>query len=834
MLTRLKTTFVLMAAIVALAAPSLQAATEPKPTEPDTPERGKLVLKVWSLPDPRSRVANVLAEFAVLRAFKEKYPHIELKSFTGISIEGVATDSRVLMAIAGGLGPDVMNFGFRQSDSYVSQGFLYPMDEFLERYDEEEVNSRIPGPVLPVVRRKGPDGTKHWYALPSEIGVRALAYRKDLFQAVGLDPSRPPENWAEMEEYAERLTRPDKGTYGLRFLTGGNASWDWLAFLYSAGGEAVVQDKETGEWEAAFDSDEAVEAMLFYIHLNCRKWPDATGKMQEGYVYRESEGYFKWLLGQIGMVWTSIEEGSFTIASGVDPNLIALAPVPRGPTGERIVELTAGMRGIFSEIQPRGGYSAEEVRQAAFDYIWFVTSDKANAIRTKVLVEEGGAKFVNPLWLKKYGYEEYIELASPEWVRVYEDALKHGKPEPYGKNCHMLYDIMNDPIAECLDRERQGKLGKTDAERRANIKNILQDAVAYANRDMIGIITPEERQRRNSIALVVGICMMTAFIFVLRKVWLILTPEDQLSVSQKGGWQLWRYRWAYIILLPAVVSILLWNYFPMLRGSLMVAQDYRIVGESKFTWAQNLADVLWDPVWWASLGRTLYYMALALGLGFWTPIVLAILLTEVSHGKILYRTLYYLPAVLTGMLVIYLWKLIFDPAETGVLNMLLAKVGIGRLQWLQDKRLAMFCCILPSIWAGMGPGCLIYLAALKSVPEDLYEAADIDGCGFFKKLRYITLPTIKGLIIINFIGAFIGASQSTGFILVMTFGGPNKATNVAGLHIFQKAYLALKFGTAVTMAWMLGVVMLGFTVIQLKRLSRMEFSTADSRKARSM
>ena len=116
------------------------------------------------------------------------------------------------------------------------------------------------------------------------------------------------------------------------------------------------------------------------------------------------------------------------------------------------------------------------------------------------------------------------------------------------------------------------------------------------------------------------------------------------------------------------------------------------------------------------------------------------------------------------------------------------------------------------------------------VPDDLYEAADIDGCGFIKKFWYITVPTIKGLIIIQFIGAFIGASQSTGFILVMTYGGPDDATRVAGLHIFDNAYIMLRFGTAVTMAWLLGVSMMGFTTLQLKRLSRMEFRTADTAK----
>lgn len=142
---------------------------------------------------------------------------------------------------------------------------------------------------------------------------------------------------------------------------------------------------------------------------------------------------------------------------------------------------------------------------------------------------------------------------------------------------------------------------------------------------------------------------------------------------------------------------------------------------------------------------------------------------------------------------------------------------------LSNAKLAMICCVLPAVWVGAGPGCLIYLAALKTVPTELYEAAAVDGCGFWKRLWYVTFPGIKGLIVIQFIGAFIGASQSAGFILVMTFGGPGEATKVAGLHIFEKAYVMLRFGTAITMAWLLGTAMLVFTAIQLKRLSRMEF-----------
>ena len=818
-----------IAALAVLLCP-LQKALAQADAKAGEKKKDKLLLKLWRLPDPRSTQPPTLAELEVVKTFRENNPTIDLTSFTGISIEGTGMDSQVLMAIAGGQSPDIMNVNFRQSESYIGQGFLYPLDEYLEER-MEELEARVPDPVRPVVYRKGPDGEEHWYAVPRSISVRALMYRKDLFREVGLDPNRPPRTWKEMEEYAERLTRPEKGTYGLMFTMGPYASWDWMTFLWSAGGEAVAKD-EKGQWRAVFDSDEAVEAMLFYVHLNCREWTDSSGKTQRGYTYREAGGYQKWHRGEIGMVWANLSEGTIAGSEGIDPDLIELAPVPKGPTGLRGTELNASMMGIFSDIQPRGGHSAEDIRKAAFKYIWFYGSDEANAIRTKVLVEHGYGKFVDPSWLKKFGYEEYLKFVPQDWVDLLDQAIKEGKPEPYGKNCQLVYNFMSVPMQECVDLEYRGKLGKTDDERRKKIKKILEHHVSVTNEQMIGVVSPEERRKRNNIALVVAICMLSGFLLVLRRVWNIFTPKKDIGIPKKGTWQFWRYRWAYIILIPAMGSVLLWNYYPMARGTIMAFQDYRVVGESKWVGLQNLADVLWDPVWWNSLLRTLYYMTLFLGLGFCTPIILALLLSEVSHGKILYRTIYYLPAVLTGVVVIYMWKLFFDPSETGLLNLLLAQVGLGKVRWLENANVAMWCCVIPTVWAGMGPGCLIYLAALKAVPEDLYEAADLDGCGFFKKIWYITVPTIKGLIIINFIGAFIGASQTSGFILIMTYGGPGKATWVAGLHIFDTAYMMLKFGTAVTMAWMLGVLMLGFTTIQLKRLSRMEFTTADSRKAR--
>jgi multiple sugar transport system permease protein len=137
----------------------------------------------------------------------------------------------------------------------------------------------------------------------------------------------------------------------------------------------------------------------------------------------------------------------------------------------------------------------------------------------------------------------------------------------------------------------------------------------------------------------------------------------------------------------------------------------------------------------------------------------------------------------------------------------------------------MISCVIPMVWAGMGPGCLIYLAALKGIPDDYYEAADIDGASFIDKILFVVFPMLKALILINFVGAFIGSwYAATGNILLMTGGGGN--TEVAGLHIWYKAFTYLKFGPATAMAWMLGFMLIGFTVHQLQILSRVEFRAA--------
>jgi len=790
----------------------------------------KIILKVFELPDPRKTDAYTTANLAVIKAFREKYPQIELKAYSGIRIEGMDLDSGPLMAIAGGVAPDILYVNFRQSDTYIQNTFLYPLDEFVNQVDPKLMDLRVEKPVWQVIKRARKGDTKeHIWILPYETLVRVLMYRKDVFRKAGLDPNRAPRDWDEFLRYARLLTDPEKGNWGTVLASGPQAAYDWLPFLWGAGGDAVTYDPVKQEWSASFASPAGTKAINFYLKLAATKWKDGEGKAQTGFAIREGDWGYMWQDGKIAMRMDYLSQQN--MGGSYDPNLYGFAPAPRGPAGRGGSEINCRMMGIFSGagISNNSGLGDRDpklVRQAAWEYINFYDSEEARQIRMKIMIANGYGKMQNPVFLKRYGYEEYLKYAPAGWLETFETAMREGRPEPYGNNCQKVYEFMTYPLEELVSLALQGKLSSDEATRFKQISRVLDAGEKRTNAEMIGKLEPKVRAFRERLAMVIAILILLVFAFGLWRVWRVLTPETKFKQTARQKHTLW----VLALIAPALITVVVWKYLPMINGSLMAFKAYNIAGASPWIGFGNFAEVLFDPSWWSSVLKTLYYMALSLGLGFIPPIALAILLQEVSHGKLIYRVIYYLPAVISGVIVIYLWKLLYNPSDAGALNQILMALGLPKSMWIKDESLAMLCVVIPTIWAGMGPGSLIYLAALKNIPDDLYEAAEIDGAGFWKKLRYIVIPSLKPLIIIQFIAAFIVAAQSSDFILVMTFGGPNEATRVADLMIFEKAYLYLKFGVATTMAWLLSLLLMGFTVLQIKYVSKLEFRTVKDNK----
>jgi multiple sugar transport system permease protein len=729
----------------------------------------------------------------------------------------------------------------------MPNGHVLEMEHYLDRLKEsphygKEIADRVPRQCWDVMRRECPYGedcpfcrdewgveapAKHYHvwAFPQGPVVMTLLCRRDLFHEAGL-PDRAPENLDEFIAWARKLTNPEENMYGLKMKPSG---WSTLSFLYSMGGR-LVDKEENGNWRCVFDTDEAVDAYYYTARLLLEPFENEYGGF-DSVVY---EGDIT-TQGEIrsAMEFVYLDQRFF---SDKDPNQYLFGPVPRGTSGIRGSEFNSYMTGIYVDHDKRH-------RDAAWEYIRFFDGPEARKVRTTTLVENGLGHIVHPDLLRAAGFPEYIRQVPKAWIEAYDEAMKQGVPEPYGKNCQMVYFYVSAAVSEVrADNEVQRHIKDGDEEAaKQRIREILKARVEHSNEKMLRVLTPEQRRMRNTVAYVVAVSIFIIFVLLFRKVFRTFARAQLLTVDpRRKGWQFGRYKWAYIILVPAVGSIAMWRYYPLVRGTVMAFQNYNVRGFSQWIGIENFANVLFDGAFWFAMWVSLKYALLFALFGFTAPIILAILLTEVPRGKVVFRTIYYLPAVLSGVVVIFLWKGFFAPY--GTVNELLnsaaeliewvtgEEVAQIRTNWIAEPGVALFCVLMPVIWVGMGPGCLIYLAALKTIPEEMYEAADVDGAGILHKILHITLPSIKSLILINFVGVIVATVKGGGqFVLAMTGGQPYTPygeTEVIGLHIYLQAFGYLRFGSATAMAWILGSMLVGFTVVQLQRLSRMEFRTA--------
>ena len=497
----------------------------------------KVVLKVFALPDPKDTGIYNRADMAVIKAFKEKYPNIELRKFSGIQLENMSLDSAPLLAIAGGVSPDVIYVNFRQSSTYIENDFLYPLDEYVNKESKKDLELRVAKPIWPVIqRKKSKEDSEHIWALPYETLVRVLMYRKDLFYKVGLDPNRPPKDWDELVTYAKKLTIPSEGTYGLILASGPQAAWDWITYLWSAGGNAVKLNPETNEWYASFNGQPAVDAMNLYLSLITTKWKNDKGNEQEGFVIREGNWGGLWDDGKVGMRMDYMSQRS--LGGKLDPNLYGVAPPPFGPTGLRSSEINCRMMGIFSGAgkSNNGGMkerNPQKVRDAAWKYIQFYDSETARKIRMKVMIEAGYGRMQNPIYLKRYGYDEYLKYIPKNWIETFEEAMESGHPEPYGHNCQKIYEFMTYPIEKIISMQENNQLGDSK-EKDEKIRDIFDNAVKRTNIKMLDKIPPKVAKFRLRIATLVAFFISIAFIIVIYKVWNIFSAKEKYSSTKNG------------------------------------------------------------------------------------------------------------------------------------------------------------------------------------------------------------------------------------------------------------------------------------------------------------
>ncbi|MBO5007483.1 MAG: sugar ABC transporter permease [Clostridia bacterium] len=261
---------------------------------------------------------------------------------------------------------------------------------------------------------------------------------------------------------------------------------------------------------------------------------------------------------------------------------------------------------------------------------------------------------------------------------------------------------------------------------------------------------------------------------------------------------------AWILMLPMVIILYLFVWRPTVLGGVWSFFRMKAYSVGEFCGFANYKIVLSHTQFLPMLWNTVQYVLWSIAIGFLPPLVIAIMVNEMVHFKSGFRVLIYLPTVIPGIAAMLMWYFMYYPDNTGLLNMLLAKLGVEPYIWLNDPKFAKLGIVIYSTWKAFPGTMLLYFAALQGVSAELYEAALIDGASSFKRFWNVTRPAIEGLLLLNIVRQIISVFQIMEAPMAMTGGGPNGASTPLSLQLYNYGFNSGGKGTGQAMA--LGVI----------------------------
>ncbi|MFD2332468.1 carbohydrate ABC transporter permease [Cohnella sp. GCM10020058] len=272
----------------------------------------------------------------------------------------------------------------------------------------------------------------------------------------------------------------------------------------------------------------------------------------------------------------------------------------------------------------------------------------------------------------------------------------------------------------------------------------------------------------------------------------------------------------YLLTGPWLIGLLLFFAVPMVASLWISLNQWDMLTPAKFVGLKNYNTAInHDPLFWQSLKVTALYAIFSVPLGLIASLLLSLLLNQAVRGMRLFRTIFYLPAVVSGVSVMVLWMWIFNP-QIGLLNTILGYFGIAGPGWIFDPHWALPSMVIMSLWSTVGGSVIIWLAGLKGIPPSLYEAAELDGAGGWQKFKNVTIPMLTPTIFFNLVMGVIGAMQTFGEAYVMTKGGPMNSTLFFNFYLFDHAFQNFRMGYASALAWVLFILILALTALVVK------------------
>lgn len=644
------------------------------------------------------------------------------------------------------------------------------------------------------------------YAVPMNADDRALYYNEDILEAEGFvdeqGRARPPRDWAELKEYAVRLTRHDahgnitRLGFAPHMMNYGN-SWLYL-YGWQNGGRFMSEDGRT----CTLDDPRIVEALEYmvsiydalggYEKVDVLASTFQTGEQDPFYTGRvvmkiDGDWYLNWL-------------------ADLAPNLrFGVAPAPP-PRGKPAITWSGG----FSWAIPEGSKHPD----AAFELVRFLQTDRTwryhAEINSRYFRSRGRAyvPFMSPMPKINAYYNREIVSPNPDLPQ----RVKRAYP--------IFAELMNvslyrpvTPVGTLLWDEH---VRATEKAWRHTF--VAKDALERGQREVqrqldrlySGVTYPHVPW-----GWVVGLGLALATTVAVAALafsggraffWRLAAPESRAALLFASPW---------------LAGLCVFTGGPIIVSFIYSFCRYDVLSPALWVGFDNYRQLFHeDPLFWRSLWNTAYMM-LGIPIGMAVGLGIAMLLNTDVFGLKVYRTLFYLPAIVPVVASSVLWLWVLNPSS-GLVNSFLRMFGVSNpplwLQsssWLLGSKAAI---IVMGLW-GAGAGMIIWLAGLKGIPEHLYEAAEIDGAGPLRRFFNITLPMLSPYIFFNLIMGIIGTMQIFTQAYVMTRGGPDDSTLFYAYYLFNNAFNYFKMGYASAMAWIMLVIVVTLTLLQL-RLSR--------------
>lgn len=750
----------------------------------------------------------------LLKRFERENPGYRVVIGQAAARDMVADPQRFLCSVAGGMSPDVIKFDRYAITEWASRGAFEPLDDYLAADATNEllryrvVTNDIIQPALDEVTYQG-----SIYGIPDSADDRFLYYNSDILIRAGYvdeeGNARPPRSWEELEEYALALTERDANGNIIQLGFAPNYGNSWLyMYAWQNGAEFISEDGRT----CTLNSPEVVEALEFMVRIY-----DALGGAQQVYAFQstfQGGDLDPFLTGRLAM---KIDGDWFlqTIAT-YRPSLhfgTSPAPIPAA-------RIEAG----YKPITWLGGWclaipSAAQNKEGAWKMIRWLSSLEAGKMKLMEAEENSaslGRVFMPRMLahtpLNEYMYETYV-APNPNLSDALKDAFRLG------------IDLLPDakfrpvtPVGQLLWNEHVAAFENAVYHRFPTAQAALDQATRIVQKELDRFFDPPEGTVIRWRYLVIAYLLIVAILCVCIFVW-------QARHMRDHGY--FRQQWyaGIICAAPWIIGFVLFTGGPILFSIVMSFCHYDILNPPRWTGFANYQWILReDPLFWRSLGNTLY-MLIGVPIGLVVSLALALLLNMKIRGIALYRTLYYLPAIVPAVAASILWIWIFNPTH-GALNTFLARIGIQGPAWLQDQFWSKPSLIIMMLW-GAGGGMIIWLAGLKGIPAHLYEAAEVDGAGPVRRFITITLPLLTPYILFNLVMGTIGTLQIFSQAYIMTEGGPVNSTLFYVYHLFNKAFRYLQMGEASAMAWILFVIIFALTMLQLWSSKRWVHYEAD-------